>query len=127
MNASSSFSGMDETICALSTPPGTGAIAIIRLSGDRALDILIKLFRPVNKSLKVADLKSHTITLGMFGQGNENIDEVLVSLFRAPHSYTGEDVVEISCHGSLFIQQKILETLTRSGARLARADRKSVV
>lgn len=121
MNASSSFSGMDETICALSTPPGTGAIAIIRLSGDRALDILIKLFRPVNKSLKVADLKSHTITLGMFGQGNENIDEVLVSLFRAPHSYTGEDVVEISCHGSLFIQQKILETLTRSGARLARA------
>lgn len=121
MNANSSFSGMDETICALSTPPGTGAIAVIRLSGDSAFDILTKVFRPVNKSVKVADLKSHTITLGMFGPGNENLDEVLVSVFRAPHSYTGEDVVEISCHGSLFIQQKILEALTKSGARMARA------
>lgn len=121
MNTISSFSGMDDTICALSTPPGTGAIAIIRLSGDSAIEILNKVFHPVNKSVKVADLKSHTITLGIIRQDNESIDEVLVSLFRSPHSYTGEDVVEISCHGSLFIQQKILETLTESGARLARA------
>lgn len=121
MNTISSFSGMDDTICALSTPPGTGAIAIIRLSGDSAIEILNKVFHPVNKSVKVADLKSHTITLGIIRQDNESIDEVLVSLFRSPHSYTGEDVVEISCHGSLFIQQKILETFTESGARLARA------
>ncbi|HOW32787.1 MAG TPA: tRNA uridine-5-carboxymethylaminomethyl(34) synthesis GTPase MnmE, partial [Bacteroidales bacterium] len=64
---------------------------------------------------------SHTITLGLFGSGENSIDEVLVSIFRAPHSYTGEDVAEISCHGSLFIQQKILETLVEAGARLARA------
>lgn len=121
MNASSSFSGMDDTICALSTPPGTGAIAIIRLSGGKAVDIISQLFRPLNKAVKVTDLQSHTITLGLFAFGDETIDEVLVSFFRAPHSYTGEDVIEISCHGSLFIQQKILETLTSVGARMARA------
>ncbi|HPT02191.1 MAG TPA: tRNA uridine-5-carboxymethylaminomethyl(34) synthesis GTPase MnmE [Bacteroidales bacterium] len=121
MNISSTFSGMDDTICALSTPPGMGAIAIIRLSGNGALDVLSSVFRPLKKSIKVPEIQSHTITLGTFGAGNETLDEVLVSVFRAPHSYTGEDVVEISCHGSVFIQQKILETLTSSGARMARA------
>lgn len=121
MNANSSFSGMEDTICALSTPPGTGAIAIIRLSGDKAMDIIATVFRPMNKTVKVSEIQSHTITLGIFGSENETVDEVLISVFRAPHSYTGENVVEISCHGSLFIQQKILEMLTGAGARLARA------
>ena len=65
MNTSSTFSGMDETICALSTPPGTGAIAIIRLSGSKTIAIIEKVFRPLNKTLKVAELQSHTITLGL--------------------------------------------------------------
>lgn len=121
MNLNLYHTGMDDTICALSSPPGMGAIAVIRLSGPKAFPILSTLFRPLNKSTVVEQIASHTITLGLLMTGDEAIDEVLVSIFRAPHSYTGEDVIEISCHGSVFIQQQVLQALTHAGARMAKA------
>jgi len=104
-----------DTIVALSTPPGVGAIGVIRLSGTDAVAITNMLF--VGKNL--LQQPSHTIHLGKLVFQQEVLDEVLVSLFFAPHSYTKENVVEISCHGSPYIQQKIMEALLNSGARAA--------
>jgi len=109
----------DDTICALSTPPGTGAIAVIRISGKNAVSICSGLFVPAAKKHSLDTVESHTVHLGMFKEQEDIIDEVLLTLFRNPHSYTGEDVVEISCHGSLFIQQRILEAMLKAGARMA--------
>ncbi len=109
-----------DTICALSTAPGAGAIAVIRISGPSAIAICNRLFRTGSKKIKLAEAPTHTIHHGLIGKGDDIIDEVLISLFIAPHSYTGEDVIEISCHGSLFIQQKILEMLIEEGIRQAR-------
>ena len=103
-----------DTICALATASGFGAIAIIRVSGSEAINICNKIF-----SKNIADKESHTIHFGIIRYAEEIIDEVLLSIFRNPHSFTGEDVVEISCHGSKFIQQKILQLLTENGARMA--------
>jgi tRNA modification GTPase len=108
-----------DTICALSTPPGTGAIAIVRLSGKEAFPITGKIFIPANKNLSLETAASHTLHFGTIGSGDDLLDEVVVSLFRGPHSYTGDDVIEISCHGSPFIQQKLLELLITNGARMA--------
>jgi len=113
-------SAPNDTICALSTPPGIGAIAVIRVSGPDTIRVCNELFRPADKNLSLEAAVSHTIHFGYFGQGDEIIDEVLVSIFKTPHSYTGEDVIEISCHGSPFIQQKILELLTGKGLRMAK-------
>lgn len=103
-----------DTICALATPPG-GAIAIVRVSGPDAITVTEKIF---SKSLEKA--KGYTLHFGQVtdGEGKE-LDEVLVSLFRAPHSYTGEDSTEISCHGSSYIVQRLLESLIKNGARQA--------
>jgi tRNA modification GTPase len=109
----------DSTICAIATPPGTGAISIIRVSGKDAYNICSKIIRFRDKKKKIKGLKSYTIHFASFVHNNQLIDEVLVSLFRAPHSYTGEDVIEISCHGAQYIQQEILQILTDIGARLA--------
>ena len=109
-----------DTICALSTPPGTGAIAVIRISGNDAFSLAATLFRPIRKNLDLTTAASHTIHLGLIEDDGHPVDEVLLSLFRKPHSYSGEDLVEISCHGSPFIQQRMLDTLIRHGARLAR-------
>ena len=87
-----------ETICALSTPPGTGGIAVIRVSGPDAFPKCDGIFKSADKAFSITNAVSHTIHLGMLGKDEEFIDEVLVSIFRSPHSYTGEDVVEISCH-----------------------------
>jgi tRNA modification GTPase len=111
---------LNDTICALSTAPGMGAIAVIRLSGPEAFATTGRIFKPSEKHLDMAAVKSHTIHLGVIGDGLSILDEVLVSCFRTPHSYTGEDVIEISCHGSVYIQQKILELLLSNGARLAK-------
>lgn len=119
MNTLVKIGSADDTICALSTPPGTSAIAVIRLSGKQAVSICSELFIPAGKKHKLDVVDSHTVHLGMFGEQDDLIDEVLLTLFRNPHSYTGEDVVEISCHGSLFIQQRILEALLKAGARMA--------
>ena len=114
------ISGSD-TICALATPAGSGAIAVIRVSGPNSLKVLNQVFRPKQKKANILDIPSHTIHFGNIEVGDELIDEVLVSIFRAPNSYTGEDTAEISCHGSDYIQQKIINALTDNGARMAKA------
>jgi len=109
-----------DTIAALATPHGTGAIAIIRLSGDDAFHVCEKVFSRKNgENVSFTQYPSHTIHFGIIKEGDTMIDEVLVSIFKAPHSYTGEDSVEISCHGSIFIQQQILQLVLRKGARMA--------
>jgi len=110
----------NDTICALSTAPGMGAIAVIRVSGQEAITVCDSLFRPGQKAMHLADAPSHTVHFGFFGEGNEIIDEILATIFRTPNSYTGEDVVELSCHGSVYIQQKVLELLLSKGCRLAK-------
>jgi tRNA modification GTPase len=109
----------NDTICAISTPPGLGAISIIRLSGPASVEISKKIFHPKNKDVDIALVSSHTIHAGTIGDPGEILDEVLLSVFRAPHSYTGEDVIEISCHGSPYVQQKLVELLLDQGSRLA--------
>jgi tRNA modification GTPase len=109
-----------STICAISTSPGMGAIAVIRLSGEEAISIADKLFRSPQKGKSLMEQKANTLHFGQIVYDGEVVDEVVVSLFRAPHSFTGEDIVEISCHGSVYVQQKILEILAENGARLAR-------
>lgn len=107
----------NPTIVALSTPPGAGAIGVIRLSGQDAVAIADGIF----KGKKLADQATHTLHFGRIVSESELIDEVVVSLFRAPHSYTGEDVVEISCHGSAYILQRIIELCVEKGATPAAA------
>jgi len=109
-----------ETICALSTPPGMGAIAVVRLSGAEAIRITARIFHPVKKGFDLEKAASHTILLGTIGNDSGILDEVLVSVFRSPNSYTGEDVIEISCHGSPYIQQKLIELVLAEGVRMAK-------
>lgn len=110
---------LEDTIVALATPNGTGAIAVIRLSGKDAVKIADLIFESVHKGKHLIWQKSHTIHLGYVKDGKKNIDQALFSIFKNPHSYTGEDVVEISCHGSSFIQQQIIRLLIKKGARMA--------
>lgn len=107
-----------DTIIALATPSGIGAIAVIRVSGPKALTISNFLFKSVHKK-NLLNQPTHSIHLGHIVDENRVLDEVLVSLFKNPQSYTGEDVVEISCHGSSFIQQEILQLFVRNGCRVA--------
>jgi len=109
-----------DTICAIATPPGSGAIAVIRLSGNNAINIADSVFQSAKKSKKLINQKANTIHFGTIIDGNQIVDEVLLSLFKTPHSYTGEDSIEISCHGSNHIQRRILELLIKKGARLAK-------
>ncbi|MDN3677793.1 tRNA uridine-5-carboxymethylaminomethyl(34) synthesis GTPase MnmE [Flavobacterium paronense] len=109
-----------ETIVALASPSGAGAIAVIRLSGKEALTIAAKVFQSVSGKL-ISNQKTHTIHLGHIMDEGKVYDQVLLSLFKNPHSYTGEDVVEISCHGSTYIQQQIIQLLLRKGCRMAQA------
>ncbi|MCK4852935.1 MAG: tRNA uridine-5-carboxymethylaminomethyl(34) synthesis GTPase MnmE [Bacteroidales bacterium] len=110
----------DSTICAIATPPGNGAIAIVRLSGTDTYKIAGKLISFQSGQKDIASLPPNTIHLASISsKEDELIDDVMVSLFRAPHSYTGEDLIELSCHGAHYIQQKILELMVTSGARLA--------
>ena len=106
---------MNDTIAAIATANATGAVSIIRISGEEAILIASEL---INKDLSKKE--GYTITFGTVQEDNEVVDEVLVSIFRAPKSYTGEDVVEIGCHGGLFITRKILSLCLGKGARLAR-------
>ena len=109
----------DDTIVALATASGLAAIAVIRLSGPDAITIAEKIFRKKKGKKKLSVSESHKLYFGTIEENNKTIDEVLLSLMKAPHSYTGEDIVEISCHGSTYIQQKILRLCQSSGARLA--------
>ncbi len=109
-----------DTICALATPSGTGAIAVIRLAGPDTFGLAEAVFKSNGRKSALSKAKSHTLHYGTIHDNGDLIDEVLVSIFKAPNSYTGEDVIEISCHGSPYIQQKIIELLIRKGARMAR-------
>ena len=110
----------NDTIVALATPQGIGAIGVIRLSGLRAIDICETVFSTKNlKKKSLNDQASHTIHFGVIHDGDIIIDEVLLSLFKAPHSYTSENTVEIACHGSQFIQQQIIQLYIKHGARMA--------
>jgi tRNA modification GTPase len=108
-----------DTICALATPAGTSAIAVIRISGKDSFSIIKKIFRPSAIRNSVDEYPSHTVHHGDLEEDGRVIDNILVTVFRSPRSYTGEDIAEISCHGSPFIQQKILSLLIRHGARMA--------
>lgn len=110
------LSGWDDTIVALATPPGIGAIGVIRLTGNNAIAIVNKLF----PSKDLAQQSSHTLHVGFLKDKNEILDEVVISIYKNPTSYTGEDVVEISCHGSAFVQQQIIQSIIGKGARLAK-------
>lgn len=109
--------GWEDTIVALATPPGIGAIGVIRLSGKKAWEIADALFP--SKSLQ--QQATHTLHVGFLQHGGQLLDEVVISLFKGPRSYTGEDVVEISCHGSPYVQQQVIAACIDQGARLARA------
>ncbi len=109
----------DSTICAISTPTGTGGISVLRLSGKEAIVIADTVFQSPIRDKRLADQAANTLHFGSVFQDGRLLDEVVVGLFRAPHSYTGEDVVEISCHGSLYIQQQLLQLLIDKGAVLA--------
>ena len=108
----------NDSIIALATPSGIGAISVIRISGEDAIDILSKFFTSISGKL-LKNQKSHTIHLGHIVDNSQVIDEVLVSVFKNPRSYTGENVVEISCHGSSFIQQEIIQLFLNNGCRMA--------
>ena len=111
------LSDWNDTIVALATAPGIGAIAVIRISGKDSFTIINELFPSKN----INTLPSHTIHVGLLKDHGEILDEVVVYLYKGPRSYTGEDVIEISCHGSPFIQQRIINAITQKGARLAKA------
>lgn len=109
-----------DNIVALATASGTGAIAVIRVSGPDAITLTDAVFKSI-KGKSLAKQKSHTIHLGNIVDGSKILDEALVSIFKGPHSYTGENVAEISCHGSPYIQQQIIQLLLRNGCRNASA------
>jgi len=110
------LTGWDDTIVALATPPGVGAIGVIRLSGKKSIAIANALF----SSKDLLQQASHTLHVGFLKDENKVLDETVLSLFKGPGSYTGEDVVEISCHGSPFIHQQIIDACIHRGARLAK-------
>src|SRR5690348_7290810 len=110
---SNQFAAWDDTIVALATPPGIGAIGVIRLSGKKSFDVINHLFPSKNLTQQA----SHSLHVGYIVEGDKILDEVVVSLFKGPRSYTGEDVVEISCHGSPYIHQQVLDACIQQGAR----------
>ena len=107
-----------DTICAIATAQG-GAIGSIRVSGPEAITITSRIFTPAKSGKLLSEQKPYTLTFGRISNGEEMIDEVLVSLFRAPHSYTGEDSTEITCHGSSYILQQVMQLLIKNGCRMA--------
>jgi len=110
----------NDTIVALASPSGSGAIAVIRVSGTEAISICKSVFSSVSGK-DISKQKSHTLHLGHVFDGDKIIDQVLLSIFKGTHSYTGENTIEISCHGSTYIQQQIIQLLLRKGCRMANA------
>ena len=108
----------NDTIVALATASGAGAIAVIRISGENAIDIASQVFRSI-KNKDLLKQKSHTLHLGHIVDGDKTLDEVLLSIFKGTNSYSGENTIEISCHGSTYIQQQIIQLLIRKGCRMA--------
>jgi tRNA modification GTPase len=114
------FSNREDTICALATAPGMAALAVIRISGPKSFSIIEEIFTSIKgKKKDFEKIKPYSLHFGKIIDQDQIIDEILVSVFKGPHSYTGEDTIEISCHGSTYIQQSILQLLIRCGARMA--------
>ena len=111
----------DDTIAAISTAPGVGGIGVMRISGNQSIEIVSSIFKANKKDVDIKTASAYQAIYGTIYECEEEIDKVVVSLFRAPHSFTGEDVVERSCHGSIYIQQRILSLLINKGCRLATA------
>ena len=107
-----------DTIIALATPNGLGAISVLRISGKNSISITEKVFKAKNSKL-LSDQKSHTVHLGNLLKNGHELDEVLITLFKGPHSYTGENTIEISCHGSTYIQKEIINLFIDNGIRVA--------
>lgn len=107
------------TIAAISSAAGNSGIGIIRVSGDEAIEVVDKIFRPANKNKKLANVESHTVHYGHIMDGDKTLDQVLVIVMKNPHSYTGEDTVEIDCHGGMLILKKVLDLVLKNGARTA--------
>lgn len=110
----------EKTIAAISTAQGEGGIGVIRISGENALEIADKVFKSVNNR-KICEMKGYTASFGKICHNNEEIDEAVALVFRAPHSYTGEDVVELSCHGGIYITKQVLRAVLDAGAIPAQA------
>ena len=109
-----------STITAIATPNATGGISVIRISGEKAVEIADRVFRSISEK-PVAQMKAYTCAYGYVFENGEAVDDVVLTLFKAPRSYTGEDVVEISCHGGIYITRKILRIILDNGAELAKA------
>ena len=110
---------METTIAAISTAMGASGIGIVRMSGPESMDVISRIYRSKNGGKNIKDVKSHTIHYGYIFDGEEVVDEVLVMVMRAPRTYTGEDTVEIDCHGGVYAMKKVLETVLRNGAQIA--------
>lgn len=109
----------NDIIAALATPPGEGGVAIVRISGKGAIELVQKSFKSYDRSISLNEKKGYTLTLGWLVENEETIDEVLIGIMREPKSYTGEDIAEINCHGGVLSARRCLELMLRQGARLA--------
>lgn len=105
----------DPTVCAIATPAAVGGISVVRISGERAFEIAAKVFKPVS-GRPVADMKGYTAAYGKIYDGGERLDDGVLLVFRAPHSYTGEDVCEISCHGGIYVTKRVMTACLKAGA-----------
>lgn len=110
---------MEKTIAALSTAMSASGIGIVRISGDEAMDVISRIYRSKNGKKNIREVQSHTIHYGFIYDGEDVVDEVLVMIMRGPHTYTGEDTVEIDCHGGVYAMKKVLETVLKNGAVIA--------
>ena len=110
---------MDATIAAISTAMSASGIGIVRISGENAMDVIAKIYRSKNGKKNIRTVVSHTIHYGFIYDGEEVVDEVLVMIMRGPHTYTGEDTVEIDCHGGVYAMKRVLETVLKNGAVIA--------
>ena len=110
---------MEKTIAAISTAMSASGIGIVRISGDEAMDVISRIYRSKNGKKNIREVQSHTIHYGFIYDGEDVVDEVLVMIMRDPHTYTGEDTVEIDCHGGVYAMKKVLETVLKNGAVIA--------
>ena len=106
---------MEKTIAAISTAMSASGIGIVRISGDEAMDVISRIYRSKNGKKNIREVQSHTIHYGFIYDGEDVVDEVLVMIMRGPHTYTGEDTVEIDCHGGVYAMKKVLETVLKTG------------
>ncbi len=111
---------METTIAAISTAMSASGIGIVRISGDKAMDVISRIYRSKNGKKNIREVRSHTDHYGFIYDGEEVVDEVLVMIMKGPHTYTGEDTVEIDCHGGVYAMKRVLETVLKNGAVIAK-------